>query len=361
MTFILGLLRARHACLRMALARLLLTGLLAGPGVTAATVLQDFDTPGTAFDTAISLDAFASGARSAPTVVSGGPTGSFMRLIHFQSTFGRYRTGLGFDQTEAGAIARVRATFDFRITCAGARSGFSGGGCADGFSINFLDTAISGTSGAFPFDENGIGQTFETAPDPEITTTGAFSVGFRTFSTAAPGGNSLLATFDNATIAGVGSAGIPFAELDLATGLNSSFGAFHHAEVELVLDPVPTLTVDLVDGTDNSTFRAYDAIDLSGATGLSPSSMRVNFGARVGDAGMTVDLDNIEVTFEPVQATTTTVPEPGSLGLLAAAALVLAGAGAVRGRRGSRDAGQPTPVMAGHRASRLPCEGAVAA
>jgi len=298
------------------------------PSLVAATTIQDFDGPGTGFAVAKSLDSFASGSRADPAVTGGGPDDNFLRLIDFRDRFGRYRTGLGFEQTAGGPIASVRATFDFRMTCAGARGGFSGGGCGDGFSINFLDTALAGTSGARIFDEFGRGAIFETGTE-ELTTEGAFSVGFGTFGTGSSGSNRVFTRFDNTQSAG--SANLSPSAIDLATGLHSNFGAFHHAVIDLILAGTPMLSLTLTDGTDGSMHTVFDELDLSGISGLSPYDMRVNFGARVGDAGMTIDLDNIDVTFSPLAV----VPEPASLALAAAGVAAL-GASASRRTRAAR-------------------------
>jgi len=293
-----------------------------------AGIIHDFDGPGTDFETAKSLDSGASGSRPDPGIVAGGPDGNFFRLIDFRSTFGRYRTGLGFDQTVSGVIERVHFSFDFRITCAGSRTGFSGGGCADGFSVNFLNTDVTGTSGAIVTTESGVAEVFETGT-PERTDTGALSVGFRTFD---PGfgsfpENDLVLNFDNGGVGG-SRALIDRSTLDLATGVNSSFGAFHHVDIDLLLGGSPSITLMLTDGTDASNVvSVYDGFDLSGVAGLAPYPMRINFGARVGDASMTVDLDNIEATFTSASLTeATTIPEPGTILLLV---MGLIGAGAL--------------------------------
>ena len=141
-------------------------------GLASADTSQDFDNPGTPFVGA------SFGPRPAPTIVGpdGFSTGQYLRLL-FKAPFPmRTQNGVGFDLSDAGAFNRIIADFDFRITCAGARFGFGGGGCADGFSFLLLDTAVHGISGAPQptLAEHGV-----------LTLQSQFSLGFNTYQNGA--------------------------------------------------------------------------------------------------------------------------------------------------------------------------------
>jgi hypothetical protein len=146
---------------------------------------------------------------------TGAPGAEFLRLKEFSSlSLMRTFNTVGFDQTDPGQITRMTADFDFRITCGGARSGI---GCADGFSILLLNTAVFGTSGAppFPIDEAGRSG----APNP---TTQSFAVGFNTFNNGggdANSNNSMNLSFNSGILGGSPTNLTPLG-IDLATGTN---------------------------------------------------------------------------------------------------------------------------------------------
>ncbi|MBI2815669.1 MAG: hypothetical protein HYX72_01895 [Acidobacteria bacterium] len=243
--------------------------------------IQDFDTPGTPF-----VGANYPGPNTAPPpgVLPGGPTGNFLRLKEYTM---RTFNAVGFDQTQAGAASRITAEVDFRITCSGTRIGFA---CADGFSMIFLNTSRYGTNGAPPaFDEAG-----------RLSTGGqtdSFAVGFGVFDPGWAGSwpqNRVWITY-NGTI--ISSFLIDRSVLDLATGTNQTPSIFLHLSVDLTLSgPDPKITVGVSNAT--TTITAFSNFSLAAVAGLGPYESRLGFGARSGDAGIAVDLDNINVQFQ---------------------------------------------------------------
>src|SRR5262245_5400530 len=96
----------------------------------------------------------------APMVLTGGPSGEFLRLAYAE--VGNTQNVITFDRTQAGNIREVTASFDFRI---GGTTNF-----ADGMGFALLNTANFGTTGNIPdfFSE-----------EPWLT--GSFGLGLDTF------------------------------------------------------------------------------------------------------------------------------------------------------------------------------------
>jgi Right handed beta helix region len=245
---------------------------------------QDFDTTGTPF-----VSTFESGGLP-PTVLSGGPTGNFLRLVS-QSTGGT--NSIAFERTAAGAFTKVVADFDFRMIPE------ESGSRADGFGFMLLDTATFGSSGEGPriccYDEPNIPH--------------SFAVGFDIFADLAsdPNDNHLSLHFDGTTIASFPNVGF-----DLANGI------FNHAHIELNFVPGgANVTVILTpDSLSETPGESVTPISNYFVSGLFPYESRVAFGARTGGLRADHDLDNIVckvVTGAVFLVTTTEDSGPGSL------------------------------------------------
>jgi len=282
--------------------------MLAPPGASAALV-ADFDAPGTPW-----AGANYPAPNAAPVPFVTGPAGAqFLRLKEFSGLLlMRTDNTVGFDQTDPGPITRMTADFDFRITCGGLRSGF---GCADGFSLVLLNTAVFGTSGApFALDEAGRSG----APNPP---TQGFAVGFNTFNNGggdANSNNSMNLTFNNGILA-LSPTDLTPLGFDLATGTNGQRGVFHHAFIDLFLGgPTPNVTIQLTDGNSGAVITPFNNFSLAGVNvggiPLGPYDGRVGFATRTGDSSESVDLDNLNVRFEI--AGVGAIAEPGTLAML---------------------------------------------
>lgn len=291
----------------------LVTGLfiLCAVSPASAATIQDFDTAGgTPF-----VGANYPNPTSRPPPVVVGPdansSGNYLRLIS-GGLFTRSQNGVGFDRSDSGAYNRIVANFDFRITCSGARTGFSGGGCGDGFSFLLLDTAVHGTSGATG--------TPTLAEHGGLTLGGQFSLGFNTFFNSgfmpdAGSSNSLSMLVSNSFVPG-SFVPLSLSTFDLATGLSGSKGPFHHATIDLMLgSATPKVTVSLTHGVSGITITPFSNFDLSGVSGLGPVERRVGFAVRCGDACADYNVDNINVQFlNPVAMR---IPEPSTFAIFA--------------------------------------------
>ncbi len=279
----------------------LTAGMLASAFATpaSATTIQNFDAPGTSY-TGVNYP--APNVRAAPGVA--GPdafsTGQYLNLLS-GGLYTRTQNSVGFDTSDSGAYNHIIADFDFRITCSGARNGFGGGGCADGFSFLLLDTAVHGSTGA---------------PQPTQAEFGALSLNGQlafNFSTYGVNSNKFSMLANGAWVPGAVPANstVPF---DLATGLYGNEGAFHHANIDLLLGAIPTVTVNLTDGISGSVYTPFSNFALP-VSSFGATEKRVGFVARCGDACAEYDIDNINISFQdPVQSGS--VPEPATLALM---------------------------------------------
>lgn len=113
--------------------------------VSALSTSQDFDAAGAPFISVHmpSFGATTSGPTGPPAVTAadGFSSGQFMRVLS-GGLLTRTANTVAFDQTDSGAVNRGLVDFDFRITCSGDRTGFGGGGCADGMAFILLDRHV---------------------------------------------------------------------------------------------------------------------------------------------------------------------------------------------------------------------------
>lgn len=257
----------------------LLTVSMLSPAFANPTT-QTFDTPGTSY----AIGDGSSPGETPPTVLSGGPNGNYLRLIH-ASTGGTFT--MAFDQTAMFTPTSIIAEFDFRLI------GADEPNRADGFGFFLLNAAEYGSSGSFLWH-----------PAEEPHAVNSLGIGFDIFDNSGanplePDGNHVSVNF-NGTRQAVFSPGF-----DLAND------QFNHATINIEYVPGGALiNLTLIDHIG----VAHNVIDDYLAAGLSPYETRVGFAARTGIVRADHDLDEISVTF---------VPEPASLALLGIGSLAL--------------------------------------
>ena len=322
-----------HTCAvtmrRLTVLAAMVIALLAVSTAWALSTSQDFDAAGAPFVSVHvpSFGAVTTGPTGPPAVTAadGFSSGQFMRILS-GGLFTRTANTVAIDQTDAGTFNRIVADFDFRITCSGARTGFSGGGCADGFAFVFLDTATFGATG---LNAGGTPVIFEAFGRSQLRTSpytyipnNSFAVSFSTFIND-PNSTALL--FNNGFISGSVTP-IDDLTLDFATGTFGVSGDFHHAHIEMVLaGPTPNLTMTLTNGVTAATIKPYSNFDLSSVAGLGSYEGRVVFASQCGDACAAFDVDNIVVQYlEPATAEpATAVPSLSHIGIVVLAVVLL--------------------------------------
>jgi len=246
--------------------------------------IQDFEGSGGALFKGVKL-----GTGSPPEIINEDASASSSYLqLQSGKTFGE-SNGVGFDLSSRGVSNHIVADFDFRITCMGSRTGFSGGGCADGFSFLLLDASKHGNSGAPAVTQGETGA---------LKNGAQFALGFNTFyNIGSPSdggsGNSVSLLFNNKFIHGSAKP-ISF---DLATGTQGKKGKFHHAHIDLLLGEKPNVSVKLTSGVTGKTIASYSKFDLSSVVEMKAAKWRVGFASRCGDACSEVDIDNVNVSF----------------------------------------------------------------
>ena len=296
--------------------------LMAASTAWALSTSQDFDAAGAPF-ISVHVPNFGpttAGPTGPPAVTAadGFSSGQFMTVLS-GGLLTRTANTVAFDQTDTGAVNRIVADFDFRITCSGDRTGFGGGGCADGMAFILLDTDTFGTTGlnagATPVIFEAFGRSLERVSPYAYIPNNSFAVSFSTFISDT---NATSVLYNNSFMAGI----LPIDDLvlDLATGTSGTSGEFHHAHIDLVLGgPTPNVTVTLTNGVTAATVTPYSNFDLSGVSGLGPYEARVAFSAQCGDACAAFEVDNVVVQYlDPV----TPVPGISPTGILVLAALL---------------------------------------
>lgn len=241
---------------------------------------QDFDNPGTFYQTALI------GGPAAPTLENGdaGSNGKFLRLAHDQPS---QNTEVAFDAMSV-AGPRHQVSFDYRMPTDAGHTGCCGER-ADGFGVLLLNTANYGDSGTIMPTTN-----WETVAEAN-----ALGLGFGIF-----GRNSITVSLD----------GVQVTELPVDMGvLTLNNGVFNRVDATIREDGGNSLlsisiTPD-INGTPGTPIIVATDLLLSG---LDLNDYRLAFGARTGGAYTSLDIDNVNVS---------AVPEPSTM--------VLVGLGAV--------------------------------
>lgn len=250
-------------------------------GCVEAGTVQTFDGGGTPYTLANFFGPPAS-------VLSGGPTGNFLRLAYVSN--GWTTNTVSFDWTDAGAFDTVVVDFDFRMGL---------GTRADGIGFALLNTATFGVTGAGP------------VVDEEADVANSLNVGFDIFNNdynlggvVEPSNNHVSLRFNGFLTA----VPIDTATLDLANNL------FNHAQITVrAAGAGSNVTVTL---TPNGGV-AFTPINAYFAAGLSPYESRLSFGAGTGAEMSNHDIDNINATFSNA------VPEPPAWLLASCGALIV--------------------------------------
>ncbi|MEM7230976.1 MAG: CotH kinase family protein [Planctomycetota bacterium] len=213
------------------------------------------------------------GGAGAPTIETGGPTGSFLRLMPDDT--GSLTNTVGFPKVFDQA-ASIVASFDFRMPTEASHGGCCGER-ADGFGFALLDTNVYEDSGEGPTAQNVV---WERPRFPN-----AFSVGFDIFDGS--GNENTVSVNWN----GVEVASRLVSEFDLNNG------EFNRCEVRIeTTGNVSTVTVTLIPDVHGGGDPLV-VIDSQQINGMPAFSNRAAFGGRTGGAHVALDLDNIDVTY----------------------------------------------------------------
>lgn len=229
-----------------------------------ADLSDTFDAPGP------SATSTQLGSAPAPSIETGGPAGSFLRLATdgVNGQVNHYT----YDRTDPGAFETIDASFHFRIASTNAG--------ADGFHFLLVPTAEFGTTGDGPNAQ---------AEEPNWVRT--FAVGFDVH--PANTVNDVSLHWDGFEHV---NSRVPVAAVNLDTGL------FHRAEMNLrrvgnSSIAMLTLTPDAF-GTPGAPHIAYESI----VPMMLPYESRVQFGARTGGLDADMDIDDLDVAFsDPYQ------------------------------------------------------------
>jgi len=218
---------------------------------------------------------------SGPTIETGGPTGSFVRLTHGQG--GQFNSYV-FDASDAGNNGNwstLTGQFDFRFTN-------SDGNPADGLGFLFLPVSRSGISG------NGL--TDFAAEEPNTADTLAIGLDMYTH------GN----TNDISLHANRGEAVSAYTAPELLDYMNSGWNRAKvtFTQVGNGMNAVVEVTKD-VHGAPTTFTRIESAVDAR------PYAYRMQVSARTGGAVMTTDVDNVIADHSGNASTTLPTINPG--------------------------------------------------
>ncbi len=220
------------------------------------------------------------GSNTAPRVLAGGPTGSYLELL--ADGVGSLTNTIGFARSFGEARA-IDASFDFRMPTEASHTGCCGER-ADGFGFALCDTAVYGNSGPGPASGNVV---WERPVFPSV-----FSIGFDIFD-GSGNENTMTLNWNGVTVA---------SRLVSAFQLNN--GVFNRCEVEIREDGAGSLvTVRLIEdslGTPEPAVLVFDEVRVGGMTAF---ENRVAFGGRTGGAFISLDLDNIDVRYSSAVST----------------------------------------------------------
>ena len=248
-----------------------------------------------------------------------GDAGSDGQYLQIKDGTRRVFTTVGFDAVSDEDYSAVAGSFDFRLTCLGARTGFGGGGCADGFAFSLLDTGGFGSSGPVASQTDGTVALGE----------GSDAVRYSDGVPLQPGLTVSLAIFAPPPVLNTGNVWVSDGDrsegflvdnpgVDLVTGINSARGEFLSLTFEADFE-TDLFSLSISDGlTETSLFADADIAFL----GLDAYNSRLAFGARSGDAGLFVDIDNVNLRFTPAERVSA-VPTPATLPMMIAGLFIM--------------------------------------
>ncbi len=226
-------------------------------GPTYAGLTDNFDPPNT------NVTATQVGTDPGPRVLSGGPSGQYLRLVN--DGVNNQRNRYSYDRTDTGWYSTMTAQFDF--------SGYSVDQAADGFSFAILPTTLYGASGSGP----NLSESASAA--------GVFGIGFWVYPS---GTNHLSVHWDNREIVRY--------YVD-PTKVNFANGTWNQAKLTInSIGPGGNVKLELignVNDTEPQTVTVFDKYFF----GPSGFENRVQFSGRTGGADMDVNLDNIQVSY----------------------------------------------------------------
>ncbi len=251
-----------------------------------------------------------------PEVLSGGPTGNFVRLANLTASINN-SVVLNENLTVTGPAPNGKVlSFDFRMSDNQANT--DAGGCcnsaADGMGIGYFATSLYGAAG----------------PMNPAAAAGASPWERPVFARAAVVGLDVFQDIDVVTLNAFGGV---LAEVDVRPmGLDLNNGVFHRGIFTVLPNPADAAkslwSVDIIEDVHGATPVVHNVIsnlptdvDLNGL----PLN-RVIAGARTGNAFLNADLDNISVRL---------VPEPSGLVLLGVGIVGLSSLVRRRPRRGA--------------------------
>jgi hypothetical protein len=260
--------------------------------------------------------ALTNSSGQAPEVLSGGPTGSFVRLANLTAGINN-SVALDENPTVTGPAPNGKVlSFDFRMSDNQANA--DAGGCcnsaADGMGIGYFATPLYGAAG----------------PMNPAAAAGASPWERPVFASAAVVGLDVFEDIDVVTLNAFGGV---LAEVDVRPmGLDLNNGVFHRGIFTVLPNPADATkslwSVDIIEDVHGANPVVHSVI-ASLPTDVNLNGLplnRVIAGARTGDAFLNADLDNISVRF---------VPEPSGLMLLGAGIVGLNSLTRRRSRRGA--------------------------
>jgi hypothetical protein len=286
--------RGRCSCLASAT----LVAMLAGRPANAQNLSLKFEG-----DPAPWLAQTTSSSGTAPAVLSGGPTGQFLRLTHLT---GSNNNSFIADQRFQGADASgkgIHLVFDFRMTGNQANAEASGccGSAADGLGAGIFFTDAGQWPAAGPFNPMS---------DPVLIASGPWERPRTPYSVTV--GLDIFQNIDEVNLnvnAGASTADVDYANVDVAGqfGLDLNNEVWH--QFQFVISPDGTASVTIVEdlygeGVEHNVISGL-------ATGLNMNSLpsfRFGVGGRTGAAFNRGDIDNLLVGTGPPKLARNTPP-----------------------------------------------------
>jgi hypothetical protein len=255
-----------------------LLAVFALPASVAHALSEDFDGGGTVPYT------LTSSGSDVPSVMSGGPTGNFVRVSNLSVN---NNNSIAFDEDpgQTGpAPTGLRLSFDFRMTDDASNTDAGGccGSAADGIGIGLFDTATYGSTGG-----NNPGASFVAIWERPAFVS-AFAIG--------------LDVFQNLDVVNLNWGGVQVAEADVSAVLDLNDNLFHRAIVDIIPNGANALVnMDIVEDVNGlaATHAIFAGQVVSGMNLNTLFSYRVIAGGRTGGAFTDGDFDNIRLVPEP--------------------------------------------------------------